>query len=115
MTTIQLAVPKVQVTPRSVAVVDGVAVVTLNVPVPIPTIPKISIKWPPTIPAIITPLLPQALATIAQYLQDTLAILTKLVNMIPFIDVRFIVKVNGVVVLDETILGLVQCLPTVKS
>lgn len=61
--------------------------VTISLTVPLPSVSS-PVKWPPKIPNIKLPQLPNILAWLGKHLQDLIALIQKLINMIPEASVR---------------------------
>jgi hypothetical protein len=91
--------------PRSSVSVDKASnTITIVISLPLPTVslPTISFGFPPKLPLLKVPLIPEALRAIAKTLAQLQKIIEKLLSLIPRAAIRLIVKVGPIVVIDQT-------------
>jgi hypothetical protein len=80
-------------------------VTTITVVIPLPTVglPAISLSFPPRIPNVKIPLVPEALLAVAVALAKLQAIINKLLMLIPGNSIRLIVKLGPTTIIDQTL------------
>jgi len=88
----------------SVSVDKATNTITITISLPLPTVslPTISFGFPPKLPLLKVPLVPEALRGIATVLKQLQAIIEKLLALIPEAAIRLIVKLGPVTIIDQT-------------
>lgn len=78
--------------------------ITLVIAIPLPNgkLPKITTSFPPKLPLIKLPLVPEALKALAKILTKLQDIIKKLLTLIPGASIRLVVKLGPIPVIDET-------------
>lgn len=78
--------------------------ITIVISLPLPTValPPISFGFPPKLPLLKVPIIPEALRAIAAALAQLQKIIEKLLSLIPRAAIRLVVKLGPVTVIDET-------------
>jgi hypothetical protein len=78
--------------------------ITIVISLPLPTValPPISIGFPPKLPLLKVPIIPEALRAIAAALAQLQKIIEKLLSLIPRAAIRLVVKLGPVTIIDET-------------
>ena len=78
--------------------------ITIIIAVPLPGggLPNISLGFPPKLPLLQLPLIPEALRAVAKILAKLQEIINKLLSLIPGAAIRLIVKLGPITIIDET-------------
>lgn len=90
---------------RSSVVVDkttNTITITISLPLPTVSLPPLSIGFPPKLPLLRVPLIPEALRGIAAVLKQLQSIIEKLLSLIPKASIRLIVKLGKITIIDQT-------------
>ena len=88
----------------SVSVDKATNTITITISLPLPTVslPPIFLKFPPKLPLLKVPLIPEALRGIAAVLKQLQSIIEKLLSLIPKAAIRLIVKLGPITIIDQT-------------
>ena len=76
--------------------------ITISLPLPTVSLPTISLGFPPKLPLLKVPLIPEALRGIAAVLKQLQSIIEKLLSLIPKAAIRLIVKLGPIPIIDQT-------------
>lgn len=87
----------------NITTVGTVTTITVVIPLPNVGLPGISLSFPPRIPNVKIPLVPEALLAVAAALAKLQAIINKLLLLIPGSSIRLIVKLGPTVIIDQTL------------
>lgn len=76
--------------------------ITIVVPLPKGGLPVISLGFPPKLPLLKLPLIPEALRAVAKILSQLQEIIKKLLTLIPGAAIRLVIKLGPTTIIDET-------------
>ena len=65
-------------------------------------LPRISLGFPPKLPLLKLPLIPEALRAVAKILAQLQDVIKKLLALIPGAAIRLVIKLGPVTIIDET-------------
>ena len=77
--------------------------IVISLPFPTVTLPPISLGFPPKLPLLKVPIIPEALRAIAQALAQLQKVIEKLLSLIPRAAIRLVVKIGPVTIIDQKI------------
>ena len=76
--------------------------IVISLPLPTVTLPTISLGFPPKLPLLKVPIIPEALRAIAQALAQLQKVIEKLLSLIPRAAIRLVVKLGPITIIDQT-------------